>query len=399
MKSLLLITDGIGLGGAEIAMFTAAEALARKGLRVSVGVPLASDRVRQFYHGLEVAGVKVIEADGALSSGPLGLAAPLFRRDAAQVAARIVAKASSDAVIVNLPMLWAGSAIVDAARASGSVRRLGGYVQLGKLPSRMGARWGWLRDRLITRHMRRFDVLLAVSTSQGRDLASLEAGCRVVTVFQPVRAVQKSKWMTKAEAQNRLGIAARHLVGVPGRVVFRHKGQDLAVQAAELLRRSGLDVHWVVVGDGPDLDGLQALVRNAGLTDQFHFLGWRSDLAEILPAFDVLAMPSHFEGLPLTAVEGMCARVPVVAFGVDGLSDLLEPPFLVPPCNTERFAATIAQVLTNSDCWPGEERARVAAQLCDPDAVAERIMRALGLAEFLGMPVVEGYADPPGGLT
>jgi len=238
---------------------------------------------------------------------------------------------------------------------------------------------GPFRDLLLPRHVARFDVILAVSETQARSLRKISAQTPVATVYQPVEAVRRRDWLSKLEARRRLGISVPRLIGLPSRVVFRHKGQDVAVRIADRLRRDGTDAHWVVVGDGPDMVGLRSLVQRGHCRDRFHFVGWRSDLREIVTAFDVLALPSRFEGLPLAAVEGIRAGVPVVAFAVDGLVDLLDPPFAVPPYDEVAFAAVLRRVLEFPESWPPEDRARLAARLCDPDAVADRIIRAIGL--------------------
>ena len=54
-------------------------------------------------------------------------------------------------------------------------------------------------------------------------------------------------------------------------------------------------------------------VRETGLTDQAIFLGMRSDIPDVMQAMDVLAMPSLFEGLPVTGIEAQAGGLPVVA--------------------------------------------------------------------------------------
>jgi glycosyltransferase involved in cell wall biosynthesis len=164
-----------------------------------------------------------------------------------------------------------------------------------------------------------------------------------------------------------------------GRVDFHQKGHDCAVRLAVRLRDAGVRAHWAVIGDGPDLGRLERLVQQAGLLPDFHFIGWRLDLPDLLRALDVLAMPSRFEGLPLTAVEAMGAHIPVVAFAVDGLAELLTPPFAVEPNDEAAFAEVLAQVISDPGCWPAKDRASLAARLCDPAAVATRVMSALHL--------------------
>jgi glycosyltransferase involved in cell wall biosynthesis len=378
VRSVLLVTDSEGFGGAEIAMGAAAAALARAGLRVSAAFAPADHRLSVLAERLGRTGVRVRQATGPLAARSVRAMSSRLRRGPARRAADLIGWARPDAIVVVLQNVWSGAAILDAAAEWRRHAVVAAYAQLAHPPSALGGRLGWLRDRLVPAHLSRFDVVLAVSESQAAAIRRFGASCAVTTVYQPVEAVRGGAWPTRAEARRALGLEVPALVGLAGRVVFQHKGHDMALRIARNLLQRGIPAHWAVVGDGPDLGRLRALTRRHGLAGTFHFFGWRDDLARVLPAFDVLAMPSRLEGLPLTAVEAMCARIPVVAFAVDGLRDLLDPPFAVSPLDEQRFADALAGVLRDPSTWPAEASASRAARLCDPDAVAARIVSALG---------------------
>jgi glycosyltransferase involved in cell wall biosynthesis len=78
------------------------------------------------------------------------------------------------------------------------------------------------------------------------------------------------------------------------------------------------------------------------------FVGERSDVRELLPAFDVFALPSRYEGLPVAVAEAMACGVPVVATAVNAMSDLVVPGrtgLLVPPERPAVMAAAIRYLL------------------------------------------------------
>jgi glycosyltransferase involved in cell wall biosynthesis len=282
-------------------------------------------------------------------------------------------------VVVNLPTVERGDAIADAVLARSPAPALVGYVHLGQLPSVIGARYlAALRDRLAPRHLARFDLLLTVSQATADQVAALVSR-PVHTVYPASIFVPAAHHLDRATARHRLGLGDGPVIGLVGRVDFHQKGHDTAVRTARRLADRGIAATWAVIGDGPDLGRMRQMVARMNLADRFAFLGWRRDIPEVLPALDVLALPSKFEGLPLTAVEALSARVPVVAFAVDGLAELLAPPFAVPPQDDEAFAAALAQVLHHPASWPAEEQAAQAARLCDPSAVARRILAALNL--------------------
>jgi 2-deoxystreptamine N-acetyl-D-glucosaminyltransferase/2-deoxystreptamine glucosyltransferase len=147
------------------------------------------------------------------------------------------------------------------------------------------------------------------------------------------------------------------------------------------LRDLGVEVTWVVAGDGPDLPRLRAAVAEGGVSGAFRFVGWQQPLMPLLTAFDVIAMPSNFEGLPLTAIEAAIARTPVVAFGVDGIPELLPAPFAVPPGDERTFARVLGAVLGGRTAWPADAMAARATALCNPEAVADRFLAVLANSE------------------
>jgi len=82
-------------------------------------------------------------------------------------------------------------------------------------------------------------------------------------------------------------------------------------------------VSLAIVGDGSLREGLEALVRELGLTKRVYFLGWRTDIPQLLKAADVYVQSSHWEGFGIAAVEAMAAGLPVVASRVPGLADVV----------------------------------------------------------------------------
>jgi len=108
------------------------------------------------------------------------------------------------------------------------------------------------------------------------------------------------------------------------------------------------EAHLVLVGDGPEEFALKDLAaRTAG---RIHFLGARSDVADILPAFDLVVLPSKplVETLPLSVMEAMAAGRPVVATRVGALDELIEDGVtgrLVPPNDPGALAAALNDLL------------------------------------------------------
>lgn len=72
----------------------------------------------------------------------------------------------------------------------------------------------------------------------------------------------------------------------------------------------------VIVGDGPERSGLEALARGLGVAERVRFAGHHQDTAAFYAQFDVFALSSDTEQMPLSVIEAMASGLPVVATAV-----------------------------------------------------------------------------------
>jgi glycogen(starch) synthase len=100
------------------------------------------------------------------------------------------------------------------------------------------------------------------------------------------------------------------------------KGFDRALVAAARLRDRHPDLRVVVAGDGVARDDLVSLAARLGIADRVAFTGRvdRARVEELMAACTLLLMPSHFEGLPLVALEAAWLGRPVVGTRAPGLA-------------------------------------------------------------------------------
>lgn len=119
------------------------------------------------------------------------------------------------------------------------------------------------------------------------------------------------------------------LVGTAGRLV-PEKNYGLLLAAGKGVL--GDDVRLVLVGDGPERDALKALV-DPSIAKYVHWLGIRHDIPALLSAFDLFALSSKTEGLPIAVIEAMAAGLPILCTSVGGLPKVVrhgETGMLVP---------------------------------------------------------------------
>lgn len=117
-----------------------------------------------------------------------------------------------------------------------------------------------------------------------------------------------------------------------------------AVQSARL----------IIVGGGPLQGDLQQLTQVLGVADDVEFTGYLSDPAARLKEFDIFALSSDTEQLPMALLEAMAVGMPVVATAVGDVPHILadvSPGNICPP-DDEAFAQLMLRVANASADWP-----------------------------------------------
>lgn len=90
------------------------------------------------------------------------------------------------------------------------------------------------------------------------------------------------------------------------------KNHQFLIDVFEEVVKIDKKVHLVLIGNGKLESEIKKQVEQKGISHNVSFMGFRTDVNEIVNAFDVLVMPSLFEGLPVTAVEAQALGVPVL---------------------------------------------------------------------------------------
>jgi glycosyltransferase involved in cell wall biosynthesis len=122
--------------------------------------------------------------------------------------------------------------------------------------------------------------------------------------------------------RERLGIGSgTFAVGMVGRLWPQKNPATLLEAVPKLLAGTKANVAVYFIGDGELRETLEARVAELGLQKRVTFLGWRTDVPELLAALDVFALPSRWEGLPLAILEALSSAVPVVASDIAGNRD------------------------------------------------------------------------------
>lgn len=131
-------------------------------------------------------------------------------------------------------------------------------------------------------------------------------------------------------AENRTAIPQPATSGSPHRLagyvgrLSSEKGPDLFLDALIPLCRRLPQLHAVMLGEGPERASLQARIDAAGLTERITLPGFQHDMPAWMQRLDALVISSRSEGTPMILLEAMQQGVPVVAFAVGGVPDVIE---------------------------------------------------------------------------
>lgn len=104
------------------------------------------------------------------------------------------------------------------------------------------------------------------------------------------------------------------------------KGQDILLEACNKLKKYK-DIKYVFVGDGELREDYEKLISNYGIEEKVIMLGVREDIQDIIKIFNIMVVPSRWEGFGLVVLEAMASHIPVIASKVDGLLELVKDGF------------------------------------------------------------------------
>ena len=275
-----------------------------------------------------------------------------------------------------------------AARVPVIVHTFHGHVLGGRYFSRLKTRFFLGVERQLGRVTDRLVVLTNLQAREMSESLRVAPSDRFTVIplgldLQPFADVDRSAARSRLRAE--LGIDQdRPVVGIVGRMV-PVKNHELLFDAMVLLsHRMDPAPHLIVVGSGERERALRSYVSDKGLEDVVHWLGWRKDLPQVFPAFDVTALTSFDEGTPVSLIESLASGTPVVSLAVGGVPEILdggELGCLVHSARDDEVAAGLESVLASPPS--AEDRERVQKLVLERFSVrrlAEDVERLYGEA-------------------
>lgn len=367
--SIVIVSNGLVVGGAETQTVRIASELARRGMSVRILSILPSTAFTEI---LDDHSIELVELPRWRRFGVLPV---LFS------ATRLLRRWQPDAVIGFVYQ----SNIV--ARVAGTLARVPTVVSSFRLETEKTAVRRWI--------LRATDFLSDASTFDSGSVADATVGRRTT---RPDKAVVipnaldleaiDSAWSRRDQMRAEHGLDGRFVWVAVGRVVAEKDHENLLRAWAELPTHRAADRLLVVVGDGPLRTGLEQRARDLGIADSVRWLGTRRDALDWLAAADAFVLSSRTESSPNALLEAATMGRPVVATDVGGTREFDPDGIAVRYVRAEsshELAAAMALTEDRAATDPaGERKAQTAlsGQLRnrhDRSTVADLWLRACGL--------------------
>lgn len=174
-----------------------------------------------------------------------------------------------------------------------------------------------------------YRTVVAISSAVESELVD-HVGLDPARVVRVASAVDAGRYRPEAAAAARERMATIFdlpsgsiLVGTIAQLIPR-KGHALLLGCLPEVFARHPDVHVLCFGRGRLQQALQREIGKRGLGDRVKLVGFRNDLAELIPGLHLLVHPARREGLGVAVLEAMSAGVPVVASDAGGLTDIVE---------------------------------------------------------------------------
>lgn len=212
----------------------------------------------------------------------------------------------------------------------------------------LGSIWG-----RIGRYLKeRSDAVIGVSENIAKYLkANLRKDTsKIHTIVNGIEIEKFNSIFDRQKMKRELGLKSdEKIIGCVGNLREEKNHENLLLAFNNLLKKIN-NLRLILVGDGEMKGYLMEISSKLSLNGKVLFLGTRSDVPQLMNIFDVYCLTSKHEGLPLTLLEAMSSKAPIVGTDVSGIRDVIkngENGLLVKPNNPEKLAEAILQLLCN----------------------------------------------------
>ena len=207
-----------------------------------------------------------------------------------------------------------------------------------KMAERIMAHW---TDAIITMNEEDYQSALKFKLRKGGKVYKVHGVGITLDDFSDIQVDFKTK---RAE----LGLKDTDIVCISAGDLVARKNYGIAIEALAKIKNN--NVHYLICGVGPEKDNLEKLAVENEIAERIHFLGFRSDVKELMKISDIFLFTTLQEGMPRSMMEAMASGLPCIASKIRGNVDLLDEGqggYLREPSDLEGISECISSLLDN----------------------------------------------------
>ncbi len=158
----------------------------------------------------------------------------------------------------------------------------------------------------------------------------------------------KNQTIDRNDYRKKLGFNEKDIICFSAGDLVARKNYYLSIRA--IAESNNKNLHYLICGTGPDIEKLQKLSKELNISDRIHYLGYRTDIKELLYCSDIFLFSTLQEGLPRSLMETMAVGLPCVVSNIRGNIDLIDDQkggYLCDVNDSQSFANAINELALN----------------------------------------------------
>lgn len=201
----------------------------------------------------------------------------------------------------------------------------------------------YFTDKLIT--INREDYKLAKKKMKAKEVCYVPGVGIDLSKFENIQ-------VDRTEKRKEIGVPEDCFLLLSVGELNENKNHQIIIKA--LAKLNNTNVHYAIAGVGDKKDYLIQLSKDIGVSEQVHLLGYRNDIPELNYSADVFCFPSIREGLPVSLMEALALRKPLIAAVNRGTKDIIEQEkngFFALHDNVDSFVKPILKLLNDKKLY------------------------------------------------
>ena len=149
------------------------------------------------------------------------------------------------------------------------------------------------------------------------------------------------------EKKIKIDLKDKFLIGSIGRLDYQKNYEFLIEVLPEILKIKPETI-VILIGDGPERKKLENLIKKKKLEEKIFLIGEVKEAPKYIKAFDLFVLPSRYEGLSITLIEALFARIPILASDIGGNKEITGEDFVFELDNKNDFLLKFKMILESS---------------------------------------------------